>query len=96
MSRKGNGLDNAVMENFFGLIKSELLYLQEFQSMERFKQELVEYWDYYNNHRIKAKLKSLLPPIHRQQALIASCIIWICQDFVDTKLSKFYEFSFSN
>ena len=38
MSRKGNCLDNAVMENFFGLLKSELLYLQQFQSMEHFKQ----------------------------------------------------------
>ena len=37
MSRKGNCLDNAVIENFFGLLKSELLYLQEFQSMEHFK-----------------------------------------------------------
>ena len=44
MSRKGNCLDNAVIENFFGLLKSELLYLQKSQSMEHFKQELVEYW----------------------------------------------------
>ena len=72
MSRKGNCLDNAVMENFFGLLKSELLYLQQFQSMEHFKQELVEYLDYYNNHRIKAKLKGLPPAIYRQQALLAS------------------------
>ena len=69
MSRKGNCLDNAVIENFFGLLKSELLYLQEFQSMEHFKQELVEYLDYYNNRSIKAKLKGLPPAIHRQQAL---------------------------
>ena len=69
MSRKGNCLDNAVIENFFGLLKSELLYLQEFSSMEHFKQELIEYLDYYNNHRIKAKLKGLPPAIHRQQAL---------------------------
>ena len=33
MSRKGNCLDNAVVENFFGLLKSELLYLQEFKTM---------------------------------------------------------------
>ena len=72
MSRKGNCLGNAVMENFFGILKSELLYLQEFQSMEHFKQELVEYLDYYNNHRIKAKLKGLPPAIHRQQALSAA------------------------
>ena len=75
MSRKGNCLDNAVMENFFGLLKSELLYLQEFQSMEHFKQELVDYLDYYNNRRIKAKLKGLPPAIHRQQALLASWTI---------------------
>ena len=72
MSRKGNCLDNAVIENFFGLLKSELLYLQEFQSMEHFKQELVEYLDYYNNRRIKAKLKGLPPAVHRQQALSAA------------------------
>ena len=42
MSRKGNCLDNAVMENFFGLLKSELLYLQEFRSLDHFKQELVD------------------------------------------------------
>ena len=43
-----NYLDNVVMENFFGLLKSELLYLQEFVSMERFRQELIVYLDYYN------------------------------------------------
>ena len=72
MSRKGNCLDNAVIENFFGLLKSELLYLQEFRSMEHFKQELVEYLDYYNNRRIKAKLKGLPPALHRQLALSAA------------------------
>ena len=72
MSRKGNCLDNAVMENFFGLLKSELLYLQKFGSMEHFKQELIDYLDYYNNRRIKAKLKGLPPALHRQQALSAA------------------------
>ena len=72
MNRKGNCLDNAVIENFFGLLKSELLYLQEFESMEHFKSELIEYLDYYNNRRSKAKLKGLPPAIHRQQALSAA------------------------
>ena len=69
MSRKGNCLDNAVMENFFGLLKSELFYLQEFRSLDHFKQELVDYLDYYNNRRIKAKRKGLPSALHRQQAL---------------------------
>jgi len=72
MSRKGNCLDNAVMENFFGLLKSELLYLMDFESMDHFRRELIEYLDYYNNHRIKAKLKGLPPAIHRLQALLAA------------------------
>ncbi len=49
MSRKGNCLDNSVMENFFGLLKSELLYLQEFKSLEDFEKKLHEYIYYYNN-----------------------------------------------
>lgn len=69
MSRKGNCLDNAVIENFFGLLKSELLYLQEFDSIEQFRTELEDYLDYYNNHRIKLKLKGLTPAKHRFQAL---------------------------
>ncbi len=60
MSRKENCLDNAVMENFFDLLKSELLYLKEFESMEQFKQELETYIDYYNHKRIK-KTKRIVP-----------------------------------
>ena len=52
-----------------GLLKTELLYLQKFQSMERLKAELIEYLDYYNNRRIKAKRKGLPSAQHRQQAL---------------------------
>lgn len=43
MSRKGNCLYNAVIENFFGVLKSELLYLEEFESLEHFKRELINY-----------------------------------------------------
>ena len=72
MSRKGNCLDNAVIESFFEILKSELLYLQDFESMSHFKQELVDYLDYYNNRRRKAKLKGLPPALHRRQALEAA------------------------
>jgi putative transposase len=65
MSRKGNCLDNAVMENFFGLLKTELLYLQKFDSIEQFIRELHDYIDYYNNRRIKAKLKGMSPVNYR-------------------------------
>lgn len=72
MSRKGNCLDNAVMENFFGLLKSELLYLREFSSMDEFIVELEKYIDYYNNKRIKSKLKGLSPVQYRIQSLLVA------------------------
>ena len=72
MSRKGNCLDNAVMESFFGILKSELLYLRTFKSFAEFKQELIKYIDYYNNKRIKSKLKGLSPVQYRiQSSLVA-------------------------
>ena len=67
MSRKGNCLDNAVMENFFGLLKSELVYLRTFQSLDEFFQELIAYLEYYNHNRIKEKLNGLSPVQYRIQ-----------------------------
>ena len=57
MSRKGNSLDNAMAENFFGIMKSELLYAENFESSEAFLKALDGYIDYYNNKRIKSRLK---------------------------------------
>lgn len=69
MSRKGNCLDNAVIENFFGLLKSELLYLQKFKSIEHFRKELVKYIEYYNNKRIKTALNNMSPVQYRTHTI---------------------------
>lgn len=69
MSRKGNCLDNAAMESFFGLLKSELLYLQKFSSIDHFRKELEEYIDYYNNKRIKKYLNNMSPVQYRTHAI---------------------------
>jgi putative transposase len=68
MSRKGNCLDNSMMESFFGILKTELFYLQEFKSMDEFEYELNNYIYYYNNDRIKTKLKGLSPVKFRTQS----------------------------
>ena len=69
------------MENFFGLLKSDFLYLQTFESVEQFKKELVEYLEWYNEKRIKVKLKGLPPLQFRNQSLksawLKSLIIWM-------------------
>ena len=61
MSRKGNSPDNGMMESFFGILKSEMFYGYEksFQSLKQLEQAIVDYIDYYNNKRIKVKLKGL-------------------------------------
>ena len=66
MSRKGNCLDNAMAENFFGIMKSELLYAEKFDSPESFIKALDEYIDYYNNRRIKSRLKGMSPVKYRE------------------------------
>lgn len=70
MSRKGNCLDNAVMENWFGVMKTEFFYRKRFESVESFKTELQEYIHYYNHDRIKQKLKGLSPVQYRTQSLV--------------------------
>ena len=70
MSRKGNCLDNAVMENWFGIMKTEFFYQKKFEDVQSFKNELKEYIHYYNHDRIKQKLKGLSPVQYRTQSLV--------------------------
>ena len=65
MSRKGNCLDNAIIENFFGTLKSEMFYTQKFKSIEELKQEIDKYIIYYNNDRIKSNLNKMSPIKYR-------------------------------
>ena len=71
MSRKGNSLDNGLMENFFGLLKTEMFYDQEdnYRDTDELIKAIDEYIYYYNNERIKARLKGLTPVEYRNQAL---------------------------
>lgn len=72
MSRKGNCLDNAVIENFFGMLKSECFYTQKFESVAELEKTLHEYMYYYNHERIKLKLKGLSPVQYRMQSFGSS------------------------
>ena len=74
MSRKGNCLDNSVMENFFGILKSELYYVKEkeYKSIEELEKDIIEYIDYYNNRRIKSKLKGMSPIQYREHSMLVA------------------------
>ncbi|SMO97296.1 Transposase InsO and inactivated derivatives [Chryseobacterium rhizoplanae] len=65
MSRKGNCLDNAVIENFFGTLKSEMFYTKKFKTIDELKKEIKKYINYYNNDRIRLNLKGKSPVQYR-------------------------------
>ena len=69
MSRKGNCLDNAAMESFFAVLKTEFFYLNKFSSVEELQTGIKKYIHYYNHDRIKLKLKGLSPVQYRTQPL---------------------------
>ncbi len=74
MSRKGNCLDNACAENFFGILKSELYYIKEkeYKNIEELEKDIIEYIDYYNNKRIKNKLKGMSPIQYRKHSILVA------------------------
>lgn len=61
MSRKGNCLDNAAMESFFAVFKTECIHKQKFDSMDALQSTIDEYIEYYNTQRISTVLGGLTP-----------------------------------
>ncbi|WP_420794213.1 IS3 family transposase [Providencia rettgeri] len=72
MSRKGNCLDNAVIENFFGLLKTECWHNEEYENIDQLKVAVDEYIHYYNHDRIKVKLNGLSPVQYRTRTISAA------------------------
>ena len=74
MSRKGNCLDNACAENFFGVLKSEMFYPKEkeYKSIEELEKDIIEYIEYYNNRGIKSKLKGMSPVQFRKHSYLVA------------------------
>ena len=71
MSRKGNCLDNSVMENFFGLLKQEIYHGNVYYSYDELKSEIEKYIKYYNEQRMKEKLVWMSPVQYRLTLLAA-------------------------
>ena len=91
MSRKGNSLDNGMMESFFGILKSEMFYGYEksFQSLKQLEQAIVDYIDYYNNKRIKVKLKGLSPVQYRLGSVQSDAMRFLNLRFLPQSLLVF-------
>ena len=71
MSRKGNSLDDGLMEGFFGILKREMFYgfEKQFKNLNEMEDAIRDYIEYYNHKRIKIKLKGLTPLEYRKLVL---------------------------
>lgn len=66
MSRVGRCLDNAPMEGFWGILKSEMYYLHKFKDYESLKNAIENYINYYNTRRYQKRLKCMAPIEYRE------------------------------
>jgi len=71
MSRKGNCIDNAPMESFFGHLKDELDY-KECKTFEELVEKIDKYIYYYNNERYQWSRNKMTPVEYRSHLLLAS------------------------
>lgn len=71
MSRKGNCLDNAVMENFFGHLKEEMFHHDTFDTIDELQAEIHAYIAWYNAKRVSLTLEGMSPMEYRAHALAA-------------------------
>jgi transposase InsO family protein len=65
MSRRGNCFDNAVIESFFGTLKSEYFRLEALGDLDELEAGVNDYIHYYNHERIKLRLQGLSPVQYR-------------------------------
>jgi transposase InsO family protein len=69
MSRKGNCWDNAVMERFFGSLKSERIYGKKYMTREQAKADIIDYIEmFYNSHRLHSTL-GYVSPMHYEREI---------------------------
>ena len=61
MSRVGKCLDNAPMEGFWGILKSEMFYLRSFDSFDDLEDAIHEYITFYNSNRYQKRLHCMSP-----------------------------------
>ena len=58
-SRKGNPYDNARIESFHALIKHELIYQEEYRTIDDVRESVEWYVNWYNNERISSRIEWL-------------------------------------
>ena len=69
MSRVGHCIDNGLTENFWGIVKSEMYYLNTFTDEQSLRNAIADYMTFYSNERAQMRFKGKTPAEVRAEAL---------------------------
>ena len=69
MSRVGHCIDNGPTENFWGIVKSEMYYLDTFTDEQSLRNAIADYMTFYSNERVQTRFKGKTPAEVRSEAL---------------------------
>lgn len=72
MSRVGHCIDNGPTENFWGIIKSEMYYLNTFTDEQSLRNAIADYMAFYSNKRAQTRFKGKTPAEVRSEALTSN------------------------
>jgi len=75
MSRVGKCIDNGPVEGFWGIIKSEMYYLNDFYSFDELKEAVEKYIKFYNYERLQERFHDMAPMTVRSEALTAEKVV---------------------
>lgn len=91
MSRVGRCIDNAPIEGFWGTIKSEMYYLNKFQTEEELVSSIDKYIKFYNNERPQGRYNDLTPKEVREQAFSDETLTPQYPIEENKRIKKYYE-----
>jgi putative transposase len=76
MDSKGRALDNVVIERFWGSLKREKIYINEYDRIEDLKSAIGEYIEYYNSNRPHQSLNNYFPNEVYRRGVVNSTPPW--------------------
>lgn len=90
MSRVGRCIDNGPTEGFWGIIKSEMYYLNKYHSHKELKEAIENYINFYNNERLQARFNDKTPMEVRTEALnsVSNPTIYLIKE--NKRIQKYY------
>ena len=74
MSRVGKCIDNAPIENFWGILKTEMKDYKKIENLSELEQAIIDQIKFYNEDRIQERFNFLTPSEVRSESILAESL----------------------